>query len=124
MVVWWKWIVDMKCSSLFQTSITGEDAIIRVGFIHERGDLIDKDLLFIGDFDCLSIAAALTGLPRRIVGCFYRRFVAHAGAADEGFVVVLCGFKAVDPLDALGVRCHLAVLSSAAIVFPDWRRSY
>jgi predicted methyltransferase len=50
-----------------QTSISAEDAIIRVAFFHERGDLVNKELLFIGDFDCLSIVAALTGLPKRIV---------------------------------------------------------
>jgi len=50
-----------------QTSITAEDAIIRVGFINERGDLLNKELLMIGDFDCLSIVAALTGLPKRVV---------------------------------------------------------
>jgi len=50
-----------------QTSITAEDAIIRVGFFHERGDLADKELLMIGDFDCLSIVAAMSGLPKRIV---------------------------------------------------------
>jgi len=38
-----------------------------VFFFHERGDLVNKELLFIGDFDCLSIVAALTRLPKRIV---------------------------------------------------------
>jgi predicted methyltransferase len=50
-----------------QTSISAEDAIIRVAFFHERGDLLQKELLFIGDFDCLSIVAAMTRLPKRIV---------------------------------------------------------
>jgi len=50
-----------------QTSITAEDAIIRVGFIHERGDLINKRLLMIGDFDCLSIVAAMTRLPKEVL---------------------------------------------------------
>eukprot|EP01087_Luapelamoeba_hula_P007730 TRINITY_DN1897_c0_g1_i1.p1 TRINITY_DN1897_c0_g1~~TRINITY_DN1897_c0_g1_i1.p1 ORF type:complete len:401 (+),score=87.28 TRINITY_DN1897_c0_g1_i1:124-1203(+) len=50
-----------------QTSITAEDAIIRVGFFHERGDLVDKSLLMIGDFDCLSIVAAMSGLPKRVL---------------------------------------------------------
>jgi len=50
-----------------QTSITAEDAIIRVGFFHERGDLVGKELLMIGDFDCLSIVAAMSGLPKRVV---------------------------------------------------------
>jgi len=50
-----------------QTSVSAEDAVIRVAFFHERGDLVNKELLFIGDYDCLSIVAALTGLPKRIV---------------------------------------------------------
>jgi len=50
-----------------QTSISAEDAIIRVGFIHERGDLVNKKILMIGDFDCLSIVAAMTGLPKSVV---------------------------------------------------------
>lgn len=50
-----------------QTAMSDADAVIRVGFFHEFGDLLNKELLMIGDFDCLSIAAALTGLPKRIV---------------------------------------------------------
>lgn len=50
-----------------QTSITAEDSVIRVGFFHERGDLVDKDILMVGDFDCLSIVAALSGLPKRVL---------------------------------------------------------
>jgi len=50
-----------------QTSITAEDAFVRVGFFHERGDLVNKELLMVGDFDCLSVVAALTGLPKRVV---------------------------------------------------------
>jgi predicted methyltransferase len=60
--------VFFKGSSTYtKTSITAEDAIIRVGFIHERGDLVNKELLMIGDFDCLSIVAAMSGLPKRVV---------------------------------------------------------
>jgi len=50
-----------------QTSITAEDAFIRVGFFLERGDLVGKELLMIGDFDCLSLIAALSGLIKRAV---------------------------------------------------------
>jgi len=50
-----------------QTAMSDEDAVIRVGFFHEFGDLLNKELLMIGDFDCLCIAAALSGLPKRIV---------------------------------------------------------
>jgi predicted methyltransferase len=31
------------------------------------GDLVNKELLMVGDFDCLSVVAALTGLPKRVV---------------------------------------------------------
>eukprot|EP01126_Amoeba_proteus_P037763 TRINITY_DN3911_c0_g1_i10.p1 TRINITY_DN3911_c0_g1~~TRINITY_DN3911_c0_g1_i10.p1 ORF type:complete len:308 (-),score=43.02 TRINITY_DN3911_c0_g1_i10:308-1186(-) len=50
-----------------QTAMSDADAVIRVGFFHQFGDLLNKELLMIGDFDCLSIAAALTRLPKRIV---------------------------------------------------------
>ncbi len=39
----------------------------RVAFIHERGDLARAALFIVGDDDLLSLAAALTGLPQRIV---------------------------------------------------------
>ncbi len=39
----------------------------RVAFIHERGDLAGAALFIVGDDDLLSLAAALTGLPQRIV---------------------------------------------------------
>src|SRR5690606_27360095 len=49
-----------------QTAISAEDAICRVGYFHERGDLLNKEILMIGDFDCLSIVCALSGYPKRV----------------------------------------------------------
>jgi predicted methyltransferase len=66
----WKKIVVKRPAPMDeydQQSITEEDAVMRIGFFHEYGDLLDKELLMIGDFDCLSIVAALTGLPKRVV---------------------------------------------------------
>ncbi len=43
-----------------------QDAIARVAFMHRMGDVASRDILLIGDDDLVSIALALTGLPRRI----------------------------------------------------------
>ena len=50
-----------------QGFVTPEVTVARVMLMYLRGDLEKQDLLFIGDDDLTSIAAALTGLPRRIV---------------------------------------------------------
>jgi predicted methyltransferase len=49
-----------------QGSILEEDVIKRVEFIYERGDLLDSDILVIGDDDLISIALGLTKLPQKI----------------------------------------------------------
>jgi len=49
-----------------QGSILPENSVLRVVALYERGDLEGKDLLILGDDDLTSVAAALTGLPRRI----------------------------------------------------------
>jgi len=50
-----------------QGYIAPVDVLRRVGFIYERGDLTSREVLVIGDDDLLSIAAALTAAPRRVV---------------------------------------------------------
>eukprot|EP01100_Stratorugosa_tubuloviscum_P002949 TRINITY_DN16_c1_g1_i1.p1 TRINITY_DN16_c1_g1~~TRINITY_DN16_c1_g1_i1.p1 ORF type:complete len:444 (+),score=175.93 TRINITY_DN16_c1_g1_i1:54-1385(+) len=50
-----------------QQFITPENIIARVAFMDERGDVAGKDILVIGDDDMISIALALTRLPRRVV---------------------------------------------------------
>ena len=49
-----------------QGSILEEDVIKRIEFIYERGDLLDSNILVIGDDDLISIALGLTGLPKKI----------------------------------------------------------
>lgn len=49
-----------------QGPIPPENTLLRVVVLYERCDLEGKDLLLLGDDDLTSVAAALTGLPRRI----------------------------------------------------------
>jgi predicted methyltransferase len=49
-----------------QGYLTVESSIRRVLAMASRGDLSNKDLLVLGDDDLISIAAALTGLPRKV----------------------------------------------------------
>lgn len=44
-----------------------EDVIRRIVFMHSYQDLKDKNIILIGDDDLLSIALALTKLPKRVV---------------------------------------------------------
>jgi len=50
-----------------QQCITPENILVRAAFMDERGDIADREILIIGDDDMLSLALALTGLPKRVV---------------------------------------------------------
>jgi len=50
-----------------QWFMTPEHALHRIGFIHARGDLLNRRILIIGDDDLVGIAAAITGLPEEVV---------------------------------------------------------
>ena len=50
-----------------QGYVTEESTLARVAVMASWGDLAGKDLLVLGDDDLVSVAAALTGLPRRVV---------------------------------------------------------
>jgi hypothetical protein len=49
-----------------QGYILPADTVSRVLFLYSRGDLEDREILFLGDDDLTSLACALTGLPKRI----------------------------------------------------------
>ena len=49
-----------------QGFISPEGVIRRVAYIYERGDLLDAEIFIMGDDDLLSLALALTGLPKRV----------------------------------------------------------
>jgi len=57
----------LPTSEYDQGFITPEDTLKRVAFIYLRGDLEDNEVFLLGDDDLLSIAMALTRLPKRIV---------------------------------------------------------
>src|SRR5690606_33108029 len=49
-----------------QGYVTPETSVLRLALMAQHGDLVGKDLLLLGDDDLTGIAAALSGLPRRI----------------------------------------------------------
>ncbi len=51
----------------FQGWVTSKSIVKRIKFMHECDGLKDKNIVLIGDDDLLSIALALTDLPKRIV---------------------------------------------------------
>lgn len=55
---------DPDSDEFLQGRIRPIDAISKAAFIHEHGDLEGNDFLLIGDDDFLSIATALTRLPK------------------------------------------------------------
>ncbi len=50
-----------------QGYVTPEVTLARVAFLWERGDLVHKDIIVLGDDDLVSLALALTRRPRRVV---------------------------------------------------------
>lgn len=50
-----------------QGYITVDGTLARIAFMWSRGDLWGKDLVVLGDDDLVSVAAALTRVPRRVV---------------------------------------------------------
>ncbi len=50
-----------------QGYVTEETTLHRVAFMWSRGDLYGKELIVLGDDDLVSVAAGLTGVPKRIV---------------------------------------------------------
>lgn len=54
-------------TEFYQGRVRPEDTLVRVALMHRYGDVVDKNIVLIGDDDLLSIALALTELPKRIV---------------------------------------------------------
>jgi hypothetical protein len=50
-----------------QGYVTPETTISRIALLADRGDIQGKDIIILGDDDLVSIAAALSGLPKRVV---------------------------------------------------------
>ncbi len=50
-----------------QGYVTESTTLARIAFVWQRGDLEGKEIIVLGDDDLMSIAAALTGAPKRIL---------------------------------------------------------
>jgi predicted methyltransferase len=50
-----------------QGAITPADSLLRAAFMEQRGDLCGASILFVGDFDLMSVALALTERPAKVV---------------------------------------------------------
>lgn len=50
-----------------QGYVTEETTISRIAHLAQRGDLEGKEIIILGDDDLVSLAAALSGLPKRVV---------------------------------------------------------
>ncbi|MBI4675429.1 MAG: adenosylmethionine decarboxylase [Chloroflexi bacterium] len=68
-----------------QGALTADSVFRRLALMYAKGDVADQKILLLGDDDLLSIALALTGLPREIVVveidprlCAFIQAVAHA----------------------------------------------
>jgi len=88
-------------TEFFQEPIVSADIVKRVQFLWERGDLFDRSLLILGDDDLLSLAAGLTGLPRRVVvGEIDPRWVEFIGiqAMRNDLPVEVHVYNVADPL--------------------------
>lgn len=56
----------LPTSDFDQGFIRPEDTLKRVAFIYLRGDLEENEIFILGDDDLISVAMALTGLPKKI----------------------------------------------------------
>lgn len=50
-----------------QGYVTNETTLSRIALLADRGDIQGKEIIILGDDDLVSIAAALSGLPKRVV---------------------------------------------------------
>jgi predicted methyltransferase len=50
-----------------QGYVTETTTLARIAFVWQRGDLEGKEIIVLGDDDLMSVAAALTGAPKRVV---------------------------------------------------------
>jgi predicted methyltransferase len=84
-----------------QGAITSQDALLRAAFLEERGDLLGRDILMVGDFDLICLALALTRQPRRVLVLDIDTRVVdfvNAAAAREGLALEARPFDVRHPL--------------------------
>jgi predicted methyltransferase len=88
-------------SAYFQQRMRPEDLFRMMRFIYDRGDLAGRRLFILGDDDCFSIAAALTGLPARVttveIDARITAFI-RMQAQALGLQIEVARYNAADPL--------------------------
>ena len=78
----------------------------KLALMQKRGDLLNKDILCIGDDDLFSVACALTGLPRSVTVFDYdERVIALIKSISPKLPVPIKTFK-VNLLEPLSERYH------------------
>ncbi|MGO0123564.1 bis-aminopropyl spermidine synthase family protein [Desulfothermobacter acidiphilus] len=84
-----------------QGFVTEETTVARIAMMADRGDIQGKELLVLGDDDLVSLAAGLSGLPRRVVVLEVDERLSHfinTVAARENLPVEAHSFDLVHPL--------------------------
>jgi len=80
-----------------------DDVLLRIAFMHERGDLGGAEIIVLGDDDLLSIACALTGLPKRVLALDVDKSIVdfiNRVSREEGLEVAAELYDVREPLDA------------------------
>ncbi len=60
-----------------QGYVTEETTVARAALLYARGDLVGREILVLGDDDLVSLALALTRLPRRVVALDVDQRIVH-----------------------------------------------
>jgi len=90
-----------------QGHVTPETTIARVVLMHSRGDVASKNILVLGDDDLVSVALALSGLPKRVfVMDIDERLIKFIKSASRGVDVdveaIVCDLRDEFPDDLRG----------------------
>lgn len=87
-----------------QGYVTEETTLARVAFALARGDLAGKEIIVIGDDDLVSVAAALTGAPTRVLAVDIDerliRFIREVARAEGLLSLEAARYDIRDPLPA------------------------
>jgi predicted methyltransferase len=85
-----------------QGYVTEETTLARVAFAMARGDLVGKEIIVIGDDDLVSVAAALTGAPSRVLAVDIDdrliRFIREVARAEGLTMLEASRYDIRDPL--------------------------
>lgn len=97
-----------------QAYITPECTLARIAYMADRGDLLGKDVILLGDDDLVGLGIALSGLARRVVVVEIderlNRFVGEKAISD-GLSIEIAAHDLRDPLPPSLTRCFHTFLT-------------